>query len=185
MFVRRKPNKSGTWSVQVVQKSDGKYILLKSFGSSKDVETLVRYERAAMAFIKTYGGQQLLDYEEAERREKERLDVERFFNSISDIRQDGARLILEPIYNGIGFDKLGDDTLKFLAISCVCQPKSKVATVEYLKRYFDEDVSLNRIYRYMNTLYNAQREPAKITKTIMTRDEQRQLLGLLSNWVSQ
>ena len=82
MFVRRKPNKSGTWSVQVVQKSDGKYILLKSFGSSKEEETLVRYERAAMAFIKTYGGQQLLDFEEAERREKERLDVERFFNSI-------------------------------------------------------------------------------------------------------
>lgn len=158
MFVRRKPNKSGTWSVQVVHKTDGKYILLKSFGSSKDEDTLVKYERAAIAFIETYGGQKMLDFGEAERHKQERSDVERFFDSISDIRQDGARLILEPIYNGIGFDKLGDDTLKLLAISRVCRPKSKVATVEYLKRHFDEDISLNRIYRYMDTLYNTQRE---------------------------
>ena len=100
----------------------------------------------------------MLDFGEAERHKQKRSDVERFFDSISDIRQDGARLILEPIYNGIGFDKLGDDTLKLLAISRVCRPKSKVATVEYLKRHFDEDISLNRIYRYMDTLYNTQRE---------------------------
>ena len=137
MFVRRKPNNSGTWSVQVVHKTDGKYILLKSFGSSKDEDTLVKYERAAIAFIETYGGQKVLDFGEAERHKQKRSDVERFFDSISDIRQDGARLILEPIYNGIGFDKLGDDTLKLLAISRVCRPKSKVATVEYLKRHFD------------------------------------------------
>lgn len=99
MFVRRKPNKSGTWSVQVVHKTDGKYILLKSFGSSKDEDTLVKYERAAIAFIETYGGQKVLDFGEAERHKQKRSDVERFFDSISDIRQDGARLILEPIYN--------------------------------------------------------------------------------------
>ena len=79
---------------------------LKSFGSSKDEDTLVKYERAAIAFIETYGGQKVLDFGEAERHKQKRSDVERFFDSISDIRQDGARLILEPIYNGIGFDKL-------------------------------------------------------------------------------
>ena len=35
---------------------------------------------------------------------------------------------------------------------------SKVATVEYLKSYFDEDVQLHNIYRYMDRLYNTQQE---------------------------
>lgn len=35
---------------------------------------------------------------------------------------------------------------------------SKVATVEYLKSYFDEDIRLHNIYRYMDSLYDSQRE---------------------------
>ena len=35
---------------------------------------------------------------------------------------------------------------------------SKSATVEYLKSYYDEDVNLNHIYRYMDRLYNTQQE---------------------------
>jgi transposase len=35
---------------------------------------------------------------------------------------------------------------------------SKMATVEYLKSHFDEDVGLNKIYRYLDKLYNTQQE---------------------------
>jgi len=35
---------------------------------------------------------------------------------------------------------------------------SKSATVEYLKSYFDEDLQLHKIYRYMDKLYNTQQE---------------------------
>jgi hypothetical protein len=35
---------------------------------------------------------------------------------------------------------------------------SKKATVDYLKSYFDEDVNLSKIYRYMDKLYNSQQE---------------------------
>ncbi len=38
MFIRRKPNKSGTYSVQVVAKTDGRYKLKKSFGASAEEE---------------------------------------------------------------------------------------------------------------------------------------------------
>lgn len=157
MFIRRKPNKSGSFSVQVVDKVRGHYILIKSFGSSKSEEELSAMEKEAADFIATYGGQTVIDFERC-RKEEEMEDAEKLFESIVDIRQDGVKLILEPIYNAIGFDALGDETLKFLSIARICQPKSKVATVEYLKRYFDEDVNLNRIYRYMDTLYNTRRE---------------------------
>ena len=36
-----------------------------------------------------------------------------------------------------------------------------MATVSYLKSYYDEDVDLNRIYRYMDKLYNTQMELAQ------------------------
>lgn len=157
MFVRRKANKSGTFSVQVVDKIRGRYTLIKSFGASKSEDELVRMEKCASDYIMTYGGQTVFEFHINEREHKEAA-AERIFDSIIDIRQDGVRLILEPIYNRIGFDAIGDDTLKFLSIARICQPKSKVATVTYLKRHFDEDINLNKIYRYMDTLYNTQRE---------------------------
>ena len=46
----------------------------------------------------------------------------------------------------------------WLLRECASQPQSKVATVEYLKSYFAEDVQLHNIYRYMDKLYNTQQE---------------------------
>lgn len=45
MFVRRKHNKSGTTSIQVVAKDDGKYRVEKSFGSSRDEAILASLEQ--------------------------------------------------------------------------------------------------------------------------------------------
>ena len=47
MFVRRKHNKSGTCSIQVVAKVDGKYRVQKSFGSSRDEAVLASLEQKA------------------------------------------------------------------------------------------------------------------------------------------
>lgn len=157
MFIRRKPNKSGTFSVQVVEKVRGKYTLIKSFGASKSEAELFGLERLAADFISTYGGQSVIDFDRQERVDSSKY-AEQVFDSIADIRQDGVKLILEPIYRGVGFDAIEDETLKYLAMARISQPKSKVATVDYLKRHFDEDVNLNKIYRYMDTLYNTQRE---------------------------
>jgi transposase len=40
----------------------------------------------------------------------------------------------------------------------LCQPASKAGTVDYLKSYFDEDLELHKIYRYLDKLYNKQQE---------------------------
>ena len=59
----------------------------------------------------------------------------------------GAKLIIDKVYDSIGFNKIEDETLRQLVVARLCQPMSKMATVEYLKSHFDEDVSLNKIYR--------------------------------------
>ena len=114
-------------------------------------------ERRAQDFINTYGGQTVFDFE-AHLQSQRQTQLDNVFSRIVDIRQNAIQIILERIYGGIGFGAIGDDTLRLLAIARVCQPKSKVATVDYLKRCFHEDVKLHKVYRYMDTLYSTQRE---------------------------
>lgn len=158
MFIRRKPNKSGSFSVQVLLKRNGCNVLIRSFGSSKDEEVLCTMEREAYEYICRYGGQGVLPFESETPIISEEEEAERLFSRIVDIRQDAPRIISNRVYDGIGFGAIPDNTLRSLAIARICEPKSKVATVEYLKRCFREDYQLHQIYRYMDKLYNTQRE---------------------------
>ncbi len=114
-------------------------------------------EQLATDFIAGYGGQGVLDFDcGLPPLPEEEADM--FFNRIIDVRQDAPHIILSRVYDGIGFGAIRDNTLRSLARERVCEPKSKVATVEYLRRCFREDYRLHQIYRYMDTLYNTQRE---------------------------
>lgn len=157
MFIRRKPNKSGSFSVQVLDKREGRNVLVRSFGASKDENELRELESQAAMYISTYGGQGVFDFDAGATPSKDEL-VEDIFSKIVDIRQDAPYTILSRVYDGVGFNVIGDETLRKLAIARVCEPKSKLATVDYLRRCFREDVKLHQIYRYMDTLYNTQRE---------------------------
>ena len=79
-------------------------------------------------------------------------------DGIKDIRQNGVQLLLDPIYDAIGFNRIKDDLLRQLVIARVAQPRSKLATVDYLRRYFDAYTTSDNIYRYMDKLYDTQRE---------------------------
>lgn len=172
MFIRRKPNKSGLYSVQILDKRDGRNRLIRSLGSSKVEEELKELERQATDYIARYGGQGVLDFEGvAPVSHQEEADM--FFNRIVDVRHDAPRVILSRIYDGVGFGATGDEVLRSLTIARVCEPKSKVATVEYLKRCFREDYRLHQIYRYMDTLYDTRREQIQQISVEHTR----QLLG--------
>ena len=70
----------------------------------------------------------------------------------------GTQLLLNQVYDRIGFNQIADEILRHLVIARVSQPRSKLATVACLKSYYDEDVDLNHIYRYMDKLYNTQKE---------------------------
>ena len=155
MFVRKKKNRSGTVSVVVTDKSGGKYRELKTVGVSSDAEEIARLEVKARQWIDEYPGQLTLDFDESARALQEaRNTIARIERTL----QNTPQAILGHIYDSIGFGAIGDSILRHLVIARVCQPQSKVATVEYLKSYFDEDVRLHSIYRYMDKLYNTQRE---------------------------
>lgn len=93
----------------------------------------------------------------------------RVVDNMDSVLINGPQLLLNQVYDSIGFNQIPDDILCHLVIVRVSQPKSKFATVEYLKSYYDEDVDLNHIYRYMDKLYNTQMELAQQISVEHTR----------------
>ncbi len=148
MFLRRKPNTSGTFSVQVVMKDRGRYVVVRSFGSSSDESRLSLLEEEAREFMRRYGGQTVIDFDQPSA-EQECVQI---FSSIQSIVQNAPHLILDRIYDGIGFGGLGCEMLRDLVVSRVCCPRSKLATTDYLRRYRGKDVDINVIYRFMDKL---------------------------------
>jgi hypothetical protein len=56
MFVRKKPNKSGSTSVQVIDKSSGSYKVVKTMGSSADPQQINQLVRRAHQWISSSFG---------------------------------------------------------------------------------------------------------------------------------
>ncbi len=171
MYVRKKKNRSGTISVVVVSKSSGQYKEIKSFGTVGSEEEAENLSDDAQRWIRSYAGQEEIDFENNKGRELE--ETKRVIGNMDAVLINGTQLLLDRIYDNIGFNSIPDEILRHLVIARVSQPASKLATTEYLKSYYDEDVELNNIYRYMDKLYNTQRELIQQISVAHTR----QILG--------
>ena len=62
MFIRKKPNKSGLISVQVIDKSHGTYRVIQTIGASKDPVELERLTNEGKRFIEHKTGVLKLDF---------------------------------------------------------------------------------------------------------------------------
>ena len=110
----------------------------------------------AQHWLNTNGNQLPLDFDDERGRERE--ETVRVVGNMDAVLLNGPELLLNQVYDRIVFNQIPDEILRHLVIARVSQPRSKLATVAYLKSYYDEDVDLNQIYRYMDKLYNTQKE---------------------------
>lgn len=155
MFVRKKKNRSGTITVVVVDKCHGKFKEIHNLGTVSNESDAEHLCMEGRKWISADGGRQSsLDLFP----EETLLPQTEIFNSISEIKQDGAYRLLEKIYDSIGFNAIEDKVLKDLTIARVCEPRSKLATVDYMRRYWSEEYHYQKIYRYLDALYNTQKE---------------------------
>lgn len=152
MFVRKKKNPSGIISVQVIDKSSGRYKVAKTIGSSADPTEVDQLVRQGYQWIANHGGQLPLDLDD------EVQQAEAFLDGIDQIRVAGTQRLLGRLYDQIGFDQIPDPLFRTLVISRVCFPASKRKTAEYLRRYHFFDLDPQRIYRYMDRLYSEHKE---------------------------
>lgn len=96
--------------------------------------------------------------EERKKCETELLSAEQMLSCITNISINGADLILDRVFDNIGYNRIEDIVFRQLVKARLAYPASKSATVEYLKNHFDKDVSLSKIYRYLDKLSDNQHE---------------------------
>ena len=177
MVVSKKANRSGNISMVVEGKLNGKFREVKKFGGAKSEKEADELFQKAQLWLRTHGGQQELDFDDIKGKEIE--ETERVVDNMDAVLINGTQLLLNQVYDSIGFNRIPDDILRHLVIGRVSQPGSKLATVSYLKSYYDKDVELNHIYRYMDRLYNTQMELAQQISVEHTRKIFGGKLGLM------
>jgi len=151
MFFRQKKNRSGVVSVQVIDKSSGKYRLIKTIGSSSDASEVAELVRQAEIWIKERQGQLDLDFSGG------RLQAEQFLENITQIRVQGVELLLGGLFEQIGFGQIKDVLFKRLVLARLCYPASKLRTTDYFAKYEYLEMDVQSIYRYMDKLHRKQK----------------------------
>lgn len=162
MFVRKKKYPSGNVGVIVVEKLCGKMKELATIGiahSEAEVDSLVLKAKEWISNEKARRHPRLdLFGEEREACEREREEVIRVLSHVENILLNGCDLILDRVFDRVGFNRIEDGVFRKLVKARLSYPASKAATVEYLKNHFDDDVNLSRIYRYLDKLSDRQHE---------------------------
>jgi transposase len=152
MFVRKKKNKSGVVSIQIIEKRNGKSVLVKTIGSSNDEKVVQELFEQGKQYVFRFGGQQVLQFE------NEQEIVDAHFQALQSFRLVGPELLLGKLFDEIGFSKIRDDLFRQLVITRLVYPVSKLKTTDYLYKYKNETIDVERLYRYLDKLYNKQKE---------------------------
>ena len=152
MFVRKKKNKSGLISIQIIDKSNGKYRVVKTIGSSDHPPVVEQLYSEGKTYIKEQLKLQELDFNNY------RNQFDLVFNSITSHKLVGIELVLGKIFDDIGFNQVQDSLFRDLVLYRLVYPKSKLKTTEYLNRYEQKTYSEDDIYRYMDKLHSSQKE---------------------------
>ncbi|MEO8711580.1 MAG: IS1634 family transposase [Parafilimonas sp.] len=151
MFVRQKNNKSGVISVQVIDKSSGKYKVVKTIGSSSAITVVKKMVEEAVLWMQQHSGLVEFDFTQTD------VLFEQFINHIQQIKIVGIDLLLGKIFNEIGFNAIKDELFKKLVLARLCYPLSKLKTVDYLRRYENFETNETAIYRYLDKLNTTQK----------------------------
>ena len=161
MFVRKKKNQSGSVSIQIIQKQQGKYTVIKTLGSSSEEEEIDRLFKRAQEYIPRLFNQITLFDDPSNLPRVDEL-------SNDDIRVAGPELVFGKIFNHIGFNQIPDSLFKDLVISRITHPGSKLQLSEYLRENNRKEISADNIYYFMdklNSKYKHQVEDISFTYT--------------------
>jgi hypothetical protein len=149
MFVRKKANKSGSVSVQVIDKAHG-YRVVETIGSARDPEEVSRLVALGEQFIRRQSKQYALFCED----QRDNVAVLDFVQTLGNasIRTVGPELIFGRLFDEIGFNAIPEPLFRDIVVARLVYPTSKLKTVDYLYRYQGKTVSVDSIYLFLDRL---------------------------------
>ena len=147
MFLRKKPNKSGSTSVQVIVKTKNrKQRVVKTIGSSRDTDEIERLMAEGRKYISDQNGPLFPDIDEDENA------VDAFVGSLtnSQIKVVGPELIFGRLYDYIGFNSIPSEMFRHRMTCHLFNPGSKLKTMVYPMRYLHDQNQPSRSVKHRN-----------------------------------
>ena len=152
MFIRQKKNKSGTISIQIIDTSERRGKILHIVGVAKSNLEVTKLISDAEAWIINYHKQSKLNFSP-----DSTSQIFNILESIESITIAGVELVLGKIFDDIGFNKISDLIFKQLVLARLAYPSSKLKTVDLISKYQFLNIDINKIYRYLDKLYDTQK----------------------------
>ncbi len=155
MFIRKKRNKSGSVSVQILQKQGRRSKLIHTIGCAREEEEIERLYQEAYHYLSEYRHQTrfsfLSEYDER---------VLAFLETLGNdsIRVVGGELVFGTLFDAMGFDIVQNPLFRSLVISRIIYQGSKLKVTQYLQRYEHRHISVQRIYRFLDTFHRHHKE---------------------------
>lgn len=162
--VRKKKNRSGSVSIQIIDRKNRGYKVVETIGCAKDRDKIDTPYSKALDRIDELENN--LFYITRERSQKEFLTE--IFSSITtdNIISIGDELIYGRLFNEIGCNNIfirkssnikkieqKDFLFKSLVISRILYPGSKLYLADYLEYFKKESITTDQIYYFLDTLY--------------------------------
>ena len=169
MFVRKKKNKSGSVSIQIIDKSGGKFQIVKVVGCAKNEDQQRALVQQAYDLLPRLTLQPQLDFTFSE----DELFFTQLQHSLQKVVVIGPELILGKLFDQIGYDEIPGNLFRHLVITRLVYPGSKLKTVDYLLQYKGTYTNKDRIYRYMDQFNVKYKE----TVIALTFEHTRQILN--------
>lgn len=156
MFVRKNRNRSGSISVQIISKRDGKYRVLETIGSSKKADEIEKLAIEARDKINYPSNQPLLFSLLSETD----TAIKNFLENMTNLQVHtiGPEFIFGTLFDRIGFGVIKDKLFRHIVIARLTYPTSKLKTVDYLYRYQGIKVKVDTIYRFLDQLRDKYKE---------------------------
>ena len=150
MYVRKVNNRSGSVSVQVIQKVKGRYKVLKTVGCATTQHKIDNLVNLAKQEIDELSQQRQLFESDSD------AAVDKVFDALynTSVRTVGPEIIFGKIYEAIGYDVIDEPMFRHLVISRIAFPLSKLKTVDYLYRYQGKAFDIDAVYRFLDKLNN-------------------------------
>jgi transposase len=156
MYVRAKRNKSGTTSIQILAKSNGKNRLIETIGCSSDPLELKRLVKFGKQRIDDLSGQRSFNFEfQPKESVTEDSVIEAYIQQTTTIKvvSSGAELVLGAIFDQIGFGIIKEPLFRDLVISRITDPGSKLKACEYIFNSRGEEVEVTKVYRFLDRFF--------------------------------
>jgi transposase len=160
MFVRKLRNRSGSTSVQVIDKSSGKYRVVETVGTSSDPEMIAQLVVEARSMVARTNPKQRTLFP---CKNEDTLLIESFLQKLnnSDIRTVGPELIFGTLFDRIGFNTIPEEMFRHLVVTRLAHPVSKLKTVDYLYRYQGTGIMEDALYKFLDRFVVRHKETAE------------------------